>query len=42
MMDGEKKFNVTIIPQSLHYSVNVSGIQTATVNINDSKYNIST
>ena len=40
MTEGIKKFNVTIIPESLQYNVNVGDIQTATVNINDSKYQL--
>ena len=40
MTEGEKKFNVTIIRESLQYNVNVGEIQTAIVNINDSKYQL--
>ena len=40
MTEGKEEFNVTIIPESLQYNINVGDIQTATVNMNNSKYRL--
>ena len=40
MTEGKRDFNVTIISESLQYNINVGDIQTATVNINYSKYQL--
>ena len=40
MTEGIKKFNVTIVPQSLQYNVDVGDNHTTTVNINDSKHHL--